>query len=53
MARLLAALEQKKSDDGDGGADVPAVVSPGPDDSAPEAAQAAAPADSTADSTES
>jgi large subunit ribosomal protein L10 len=49
MARLLAALEQKKSDGGDGGGGVPADASPGPGDSAPEAA----PADSTADGTES
>jgi large subunit ribosomal protein L10 len=56
MARLLAALEQKKSADGeDGGASVPAAAGPDSDGPAPEAAEAAeaAPADSTADSTES
>jgi large subunit ribosomal protein L10 len=41
MARLLAALEQKKEAEGDGGAGVPAAVSPDPDGPAPEAAQAA------------
>jgi large subunit ribosomal protein L10 len=39
MARLLAALEQKKAAEGDGGAGVPAAVSP--DAPAPEAAEAA------------
>jgi large subunit ribosomal protein L10 len=41
MARLLAALEAKKAAEGDGGAGVPAAVSPEPDGSAPEAAEAA------------
>jgi large subunit ribosomal protein L10 len=39
MARLLGALEEKRAGGGDGGA-VPAAVSPGPDGSAPEAAEA-------------
>jgi large subunit ribosomal protein L10 len=39
MARLLGALEEKRAEGGDGGA-VPAAVSPGPDGSAPEAAEA-------------
>jgi large subunit ribosomal protein L10 len=51
MARLLAALEQKRSAEGDGDAGVPAVVSPEPDGSAPEAAEASA--EAAEDSTES
>ena len=51
MARLLAALEQKKSAEGDGGSAVPAAVSPDPTGPAPEAAEAATEAD--AESTES
>jgi large subunit ribosomal protein L10 len=42
MARLLAALEQKKSDDGEGGASVPAAAGPDSDGPAPEAAEASA-----------
>jgi large subunit ribosomal protein L10 len=42
MARLLAALEQKKAAEGDGGAGTPAAVSPEPEGSAPAAAEAAA-----------
>jgi large subunit ribosomal protein L10 len=41
MARLLDALEQKKAAEGDGGAGVPAAVSPEPGGPAPEAAEAA------------
>jgi large subunit ribosomal protein L10 len=41
MARLLAALEQKKAEGDDGSAAVPAAVSPGPDGPEPLAAQAA------------
>jgi large subunit ribosomal protein L10 len=41
MARLLAALEQKKADEGDGGAGVPAAVRPDPAGPAPEAAEEA------------
>jgi large subunit ribosomal protein L10 len=41
MARLLGALEQKRADEGDGGAGVPAAVSPDPEGPAPEAAEAA------------
>jgi large subunit ribosomal protein L10 len=53
MARLLAALEQKKAE-GDGGAGAPAAVSPEPDGSAPEAAEATAEAAAdSADSAES
>jgi large subunit ribosomal protein L10 len=48
MARLLGALEQKRSEGGDG---VPAAVSPGPDGPAPEAAEAEPQA--TAESSES
>jgi large subunit ribosomal protein L10 len=52
MARLLAALEQKKSSDGEDGTSVP--VAPGPDSDGPEPESAeAAPEGSTADSTES
>jgi large subunit ribosomal protein L10 len=40
MARLLAALEQKKAAEGDGSAAVPAA-GPEPEDAAPEAAEAA------------
>jgi large subunit ribosomal protein L10 len=40
MARLLAALEQKKAAEGDGDAGVPAAVSPDPSGPAPEAAEA-------------
>jgi hypothetical protein len=50
MARLLAALEQKKAE-GNGGAGAPAVVSPEPDGSAPEATEAAA--ETAADTAES
>jgi large subunit ribosomal protein L10 len=53
MARLLAALEQKRADGGDGSG-VPASGGPGPDGSAPAAAEAAPEAaEATADSSES
>jgi len=60
MARLLAALEQKKAE-GNGGAAVSAAVSPDSDGSAPAAAEAVAdagpadagPADATTESSES
>lgn len=41
MARLLGALEQKRAAEGDGGAGVPAAVSPEPEGPAPTAAEAA------------
>jgi large subunit ribosomal protein L10 len=41
MAQLLAALEQKRAAEGDGGAGVPAAVSPDPEGSPPAAAEAA------------
>jgi large subunit ribosomal protein L10 len=50
MARLLAALEQKKAAEGEGGASVPAAPEPGSDGPAPEAAEAA---EATEASTES
>jgi len=42
MARLLGALEEKRSAEGDGGAGVPAAVSPDPSGSGPQAAEAEA-----------
>jgi large subunit ribosomal protein L10 len=52
MAQLLAALEQKRAAEGDGGAGTPAAVAPEPDGPAPDGAAPAA-AEAAADAGES